>query len=99
MFAYTLIIFNGRSSTVVLRDVGKQTICSESDSEDECHEKEIVKFEHACILCNHVVAKHLYEFWIEDGYQEYRMECLLCGQAQDSISLMPKDPRKMAANN
>ena len=83
----------------MLREVGKQTIDSVTDSEDEGEEKEIIKFEHACMQCNHIVAKHLHEFWVEDGYQEYRMECLLCGQAQDSISVMPKDLRKMVANN
>ncbi len=37
-----------------------------------------------------------YEFWLEDERQEYRMDCLLCGFAEDSISVMPYDPRKAA---
>jgi hypothetical protein len=38
-----------------------------------------------------------YEFWLEDGRQEYRMDCLLCGFAEDSLSVMPYDPRKASA--
>jgi hypothetical protein len=40
-----------------------------------------------------------YEFWLEDERQEYRMDCLLCGFAEDSISVMPYDPRKAAVFN
>ena len=29
-------------------------------------------------------------------YQEYRMECLICGLGEDSISILPKDPRKVS---
>ena len=35
-----------------------------------------------------------YKFWVEEGRQEYRMECLLCGFGEDSASVMPHDPRK-----
>jgi hypothetical protein len=38
-----------------------------------------------------------YEFWLEDERQEYRMDCLLCGFAEDSLSVMPYDPRKASA--
>lgn len=58
--------------------------------------KEITAFEHICARCGHVVAKHIHEFWIEDGYQEYRMECLICGIGEDSISILPRDPRKVS---
>lgn len=27
--------------------------------------------------------------------QEYTMLCLLCGRAEDSISILPDDPRQM----
>lgn len=47
-----------------------------------------------CSSCNHVVATHKSHFWIEGGYQEYRMDCGLCGVGEDSISIAPKDPRK-----
>ena len=84
----------------VLQERGRQTIKNgeEEPNEDDPDEKEIIRFEHVCMLCNHVVAKHLHEFWVEDGYQEYRMECLLCGLGQDSISVMPRDPRKASAH-
>ena len=56
--------------------------------------KEITTFDHKCKKCKHNISKHTHEFWIEDGYQEYRMECLICGLGEDSISILPKDPRK-----
>jgi len=40
---------------------------------------------------------HKYQFWVEEGRQEYRMDCLLCGFAEDSVSCMPNDPRKASA--
>ena len=88
------------SKNRVLNDRGRQTIKINEDelNEDDPKDKEVIQFEHVCILCNHVVAKHLHEFWVEDGYQEYRMECLLCGLGQDSISVMPRDPRKASAH-
>ena len=86
-----------RISKNVLREIRKQTIDAGQDS-DEDEDKELIKFDHACIQCNHVVANHLHEFWVEDGYQEYRMECTLCGVAQDSISVLPKDPNKMVSH-
>jgi len=49
-----------------------------------------------CTKCFHVIAKHTHEFWIEDGYQEYRMDCLICGIGEDSISILPRDPRKVS---
>lgn len=58
--------------------------------------KEITTFDHTCIKCGHIIANHTHEFWIEDGYQEYRMECLICGLGEDSISILPKDPRKVS---
>jgi len=90
-------IDNQRISKNVLREIRRQTIDAGQDS-DEDEDKELIKFDHACIQCNHVVANHLHEFWVEDGYQEYRMECTLCGVAQDSISVMPKDPNKMVSH-
>ena len=50
----------------------------------------------SCAKCGHSIAKHIHEFWIEDGYQEYRMECMLCGLGEDSVSVLPKDPRKVS---
>ena len=38
-----------------------------------------------------------YKFWLEDGRQEFRMECLLCGMAEDSAAVLPNDPRKASA--
>jgi len=73
---------------------GKNTI--EEIDEDEDITKEITTFEHTCTKCFHVIAKHTHEFWIEDGYQEYRMDCLICGIGEDSISILPRDPRKVS---
>ena len=49
-----------------------------------------------CATCDHCVAKHTHEFWIEDGYQEFRMECLICGLGEDSVSVLPRDPKKVS---
>ena len=51
---------------------------------------------HCAHLCT-VVVMFQYKFWLEAGRQEYRMECLLCGLAEDSSSVMPHDPRKASA--
>lgn len=93
-------IDNRGLTSSVLKVIDKQMLeGNNSDSdENDSEEKEIISFSHACIQCNHVVAKHMHEFWIEEGYQEYRMECLLCGTGQDSISVMPKDPRKVSCS-
>ena len=48
-------------------------------------------------LCPTLVLMFQYKFWLEAGRQEYRMECLLCGLAEDSSSVMPHDPRKASA--
>ena len=53
-------------------------------------------FSDSCTKCGHCVAKHTHEFWIEEGYQEYRMECILCGIGEDSLSILPKDRRKVS---
>ncbi|XP_078007658.1 protein Churchill isoform X1 [Phascolarctos cinereus] len=58
--------------------------------------EEIVTYDHVCKNCHHIVARHEYTFSVMDDYQEYTMLCLLCGKAEDSISVLPDDPRQMA---
>ncbi|XP_062037335.1 protein Churchill [Lepus europaeus] len=48
-----------------------------------------------CKNCHHVIAKHEYTFSIMDEFQEYTMLCMLCGKAEDTISILPDDPRQM----
>uniref|UniRef100_A0A8B9S702 Protein Churchill n=1 Tax=Apteryx owenii TaxID=8824 RepID=A0A8B9S702_APTOW len=48
-----------------------------------------------CKNCHHVIAHHEYTFSVVDDYQEYTMLCLLCGRAEDSVSILPDDPRQM----
>ncbi|PKU32414.1 protein hypothetical protein [Limosa lapponica baueri] len=48
-----------------------------------------------CKNCHHLIARHEYTFSVVDDYQEYTMLCLLCGRAEDSISILPDDPRQM----
>ncbi|MCI4389706.1 hypothetical protein PGIGA_G00101570 [Pangasianodon gigas] len=59
-------------------------------------EEEIVTYLHKCKNCDHVIARHEYTFSVVDDYQEYTMLCMLCGKAEDSISVMPDDPRQSA---
>ncbi|XP_025047795.1 protein Churchill [Alligator sinensis] len=58
--------------------------------------EEIITYDHMCENCHHVIARHEYTFSVVDDYQEYTMLCLLCGRAEDSISILPDDPRQMA---
>uniref|UniRef100_A0A3Q2Q1Z3 Protein Churchill n=1 Tax=Fundulus heteroclitus TaxID=8078 RepID=A0A3Q2Q1Z3_FUNHE len=53
-------------------------------------------FSNVCKNCDHVVARHEYTFSVVDEYQEYTMLCMLCGKAEDSISVLPDDPRQSA---
>ncbi|XP_025105280.1 protein Churchill-like [Pomacea canaliculata] len=62
-------------------------ICTEED------EEELITYQHVCSQCNHVVANHEYTFKVEGEYQEYEMSCMLCGNGEDSRSIMPYDPR------
>ncbi|OWK57478.1 protein Churchill [Lonchura striata] len=57
--------------------------------------EEIVTYDHLCKNCHHLIAHHEYTFSVVDDYQEYTMLCLLCGRAEDSISILPDDPRQM----
>jgi len=57
---------------------------------------EITTYEHICNSCQHVISLHNHKFWVSGDYQEYEMECQLCGTGEDSISIMPDDPRKMS---
>ncbi|XP_041095800.1 protein Churchill [Polyodon spathula] len=58
--------------------------------------EEIVTYDHVCKNCHHVIARHEYTFSVVDDYQEYTMLCMLCGKAEDTISILPDDPRRMA---
>ena len=81
----------------------RQGACSEQeeeevdDWEEEREDVEMVTYRHICGNCGHTVSLHKYQFWVEEGRQEYRMDCLLCGFAEDSVSCMPNDPRKASA--
>ncbi|XP_016384815.1 protein Churchill-like isoform X1 [Sinocyclocheilus rhinocerous] len=59
-------------------------------------EEEIITYLHMCKNCDHVIARHEYTFTVVDDYQEYTMLCMLCGKAEDSISVLPDDPRQTA---
>ncbi|CAK6979212.1 protein Churchill [Scomber scombrus] len=70
-------------------------LISNKATEDEDGE-EIVTYDHVCKNCDHVIARHEYTFSVDDEYQEYTMLCMLCGKAEDSISVLPDDPRQSA---
>ena len=65
----------------------------DDDNHDDDDEEELVKLEHSCSSCGHVVARHEYSFNVDDSFQNFSMMCLLCGRAEDSRSIMPDDPR------
>lgn len=94
---WDLILTNYTASDFTFRDTGGQEfwwegterIAKEEDGE------EIVTYDHLCKNCHHVIARHEYTFSIMDEFQEYTMLCLLCGKAEDTISILPDDPRQM----
>ncbi|XP_072896307.1 protein Churchill [Hemitrygon akajei] len=65
-------------------------------TQDDDDGEEIVTYDHVCQNCHHIIARHEYTFTVVDEYQEYTMLCMLCGKAEDSISVLPDDPRQMA---
>jgi len=75
---------------------GKKEVTQINHNENNEADEEVITFEHACSHCGHVVASHVYNFTVSDGYQEYSMDCLLCGTAEDEQSVLPDDPRKYA---
>ncbi|XP_033612935.1 protein Churchill-like [Fukomys damarensis] len=57
--------------------------------------EETVTYDHLCKNCHHAVAGHEYTFSTVDEFQEYTMLCLLCGIAEDTVSILPDDPQQM----
>ncbi|KAF2355977.1 Transcription activator Churchill [Trinorchestia longiramus] len=78
----------GRKDTIVAQDR------AENLANDDHQEISYIHYKHVCSACGHIVALHKHLFWIEDGYQNYEMNCLLCGDALDERSCLPDDPRK-----
>ncbi|EDV21614.1 expressed hypothetical protein [Trichoplax adhaerens] len=72
--------------------------CNKESKEEE-DQTEVIKYQHICPNCRHVIANHEYTFQVEEGYQIYGMECLLCGCGEATVSVMPNDPRKLLINN
>lgn len=71
----------------------KDTIKVANKTTQDTSNQEVVEFDHVC-SCGHVVAHHEYRFWLEDNFQYYEMSCRLCGEADDSRSCLPDDPRQ-----
>jgi RecJ-like exonuclease len=62
--------------------------------EEQDEDEETVTFTHVCKKCGHEIAKHSYTFSHDGEFQEYSMECLLCGQGGSTHSILPHDPRE-----
>ncbi|XP_071396802.1 protein Churchill isoform X2 [Centroberyx affinis] len=71
-------------------------LISNKTTEDEDGEEIVTYDPDVCKNCDHVIARHEYTFSVVDEYQEYTMLCMLCGKAEDSISVLPDDPRQSA---
>ncbi len=78
-----------------LRAVERSVVKRGADGDCE----EVVTYVHVCSSCGHKVATHRHEFRVEEDYQEYRMDCGLCGVGEDSMSVMPYDPKKASVRN
>ncbi|ELR25213.1 churchill domain containing 1, putative [Acanthamoeba castellanii str. Neff] len=63
---------------------------------NETETDETVTYQHQCSECSHKIADHEYTFTIDGEYQEYAMNCVLCGYGEDRVSIMPDDPEKIA---
>ncbi|XP_052363451.1 protein Churchill-like [Oncorhynchus keta] len=60
-------------------------------------EEEIVTYDQdVCKNRDHVIARHEYTFSVVDNYKVRTFTRWLCGKAEDSISVLPGDPRKTA---
>ncbi|XP_046847438.1 protein Churchill-like [Xenia sp. Carnegie-2017] len=55
---------------------------------------EIIEYQHVCEKCGHIIASHEYTFQVNGNYQEYEMNCKLCGFGQDRVCVFPHDPEK-----
>uniref|UniRef100_A0A7S3PM56 Protein Churchill n=1 Tax=Aplanochytrium stocchinoi TaxID=215587 RepID=A0A7S3PM56_9STRA len=69
--------------------VEKEDIDGGEDNDDEFETEtdvEITTYQHQCGKdgCDHIIAEHFHRFHVEQGRQEYFMECLLCGRGCDS---------------
>jgi len=62
---------------------------------EETEEEETLIYKHVCGACNHVICEHNWNFKVEGDYQEYEMDCMLCGTGQSSHSIKPFDPKKI----
>ncbi|ROT67260.1 protein Churchill [Penaeus vannamei] len=58
--------------------------------------QEVIEYDHVCGNCSHVIASHTHRFWVEEDFQYYEMSCMLCGEADDTRSCLPDDPRMEA---
>ena len=53
----------------------KEKLCSEQELKEEEEEEErgeeaeVVRYQHVCGSCGHLVCRHKYQFWIEEGRQ------------------------------
>merc|ERR1712020_365258 len=74
---------NRAPDSLLVSEYSKKNV---EDEEDDVS-KEIISFNHSCAKCGHSIAKHS---------QEFCMECMLCGIGEDSVSILPKDPRKVS---
>ncbi|XP_064390560.1 protein Churchill-like isoform X2 [Halichondria panicea] len=62
--------------------------------QEEENGDEVITFTHVCTECEHEIAAHTYQFSIEEEFQEYSMECNLCGHGEATVSILPNDPRE-----
>eukprot|EP00727_Mastigamoeba_balamuthi_P001960 m51a1_g11761 putative protein churchill (119) ;mRNA; r:225457-225813 len=67
--------------------------------ESEDGMRECVRFDHQCPSCAHVIASHTYTFRADakSGFQKFTMACELCGDAEDTASIEPVDPRLVSS--
>jgi len=74
---------------------GKKLLKKKHREEQEEPYVETITFKHICPECNHVICDHLYEFSLGEEFQEYSMDCSLCGFGAATRSIDPVDPRLM----
>ncbi|XP_003386737.2 PREDICTED: protein Churchill-like [Amphimedon queenslandica] len=69
-------------------------LIKEKNVAEEENGDETVTYNHTCNECGHLIASHEYTFTLDEEFQEYSMNCALCGYGSDTVSILPDDPRE-----
>jgi hypothetical protein len=100
---------NGHGTANGHRDGDRPEINGPADTTEDNEPREYgedgeeVSFEHVCVNCEHLIARHVYRFNVTKASsdvnswtQSYEMECDLCGFGERENSVGVSDPKRRA---